>query len=235
MPTSEAILRVSHLSKTYGRGLFSRKGHKALDDVSGKLFQYAHQPDGSWAGRDMGLPGNSTVQIVETDGTVLAEMAEGLTGPYAILAEAAECGANLIVLGTHGRKGLRRAIVGSVAGAVAAMAIGSAWYSPWLFANRWQALIGKTPEEMGNPVTAMAVAFLMFLLMGFGMSWIIPNDSSVGIGMMWGFIGFWGFALPTTVINGVFERRPWSLMAIYLGYLLVSMLVMAAIISFLGG
>jgi hypothetical protein len=126
-------------------------------------------------------------------------------------------------------------LVGSIAGAVAAMAIGSAWYSPWLFGNRWQALIGKAPEEMGNPVTAMAVAALMFLLMGFGMSWIIPDGSSVGIGMMWGFIGFWGFALPATVINGVFERRPWSLMAIYLGYLLVTMLVMAAVITFLGG
>lgn len=126
-------------------------------------------------------------------------------------------------------------LVGSVAGAVAAMAIGSAWYSPWLFGNRWQALIGKAPEEMGNPATAMAVAALMFLLMGFGMSWIIPDGSSVGIGMMWGFIGFWGFALPATVINGVFERRPWSLMAIYLGYLLVTMLVMAAVITFLGG
>jgi len=126
-------------------------------------------------------------------------------------------------------------VVGSIAGAVAAMAIGSAWYSPWLFGNRWQALIGKAPEEMGNPASAMAVAALMFVLMGFGMSWIIPDGSSVGIGMMWGFIGFWGFALPATVINGVFERRPWSLMAIYLGYLLVTMLVMAAVITFLGG
>jgi hypothetical protein len=126
-------------------------------------------------------------------------------------------------------------LVGSIAGAVAAMAIGSLWYSPWLFANRWQALIGKMPDELGNPVTAMVAASLMFVLMGFGMSWIIPNGSSVGIGMMWGFIGFWGFALPTVVINGAFERRPWSLLAIYLGYLLVSMLVMAAIITFLGG
>ena len=126
-------------------------------------------------------------------------------------------------------------LVGAIAGAVAAMAIGSVWYSPWLFANRWQALIGKTPDEMGNPVTAMAIAALMFLLMGFGMSWIIPNGSSIPIGIMWGFIGFWGFALPATVVNGVFERRPWSLMAIYLGYLLVSMLVMAAVITFLGG
>ncbi len=126
-------------------------------------------------------------------------------------------------------------VVGSIAGAVAAMAIGSAWYSSWLFGNRWQALIGKAPDEMGNPITAMAVAALMFLLMGFGMSWIIPDGSSVGLGMMWGFIGFWGFAIPATVINGVFERRPWSLMGIYLGYLLVTMLVMAAVISFLGG
>jgi hypothetical protein len=126
-------------------------------------------------------------------------------------------------------------LVGSIAVAVAAMAIGSLWYSPWLFANRWQALIGKTPDELGNPVTAMVTAALMFVLMGFGMSWIIPNGSSIGIGMMWGFIGFWGFALPTVVINGVFERRPWTLLAIYLGYLLVSMLVMAAIITFLGG
>jgi hypothetical protein len=126
-------------------------------------------------------------------------------------------------------------VVGAIAGAVAAMAIGSLWYSPWLFAARWQALVGKSDEELGNPMAAMAVAGLMFVLMGAGMSWIIPNDATIGIGMMWGFIGFWGFALPATVVNGVFERRPWSLMAIYLGYLLVSMLVMAAVITFLGG
>lgn len=126
-------------------------------------------------------------------------------------------------------------VIGAIAGAVAAMAIGSLWYSPWMFGARWQALIGKSDEELGNPVTAMAIASLMFLLMGIGMSWIIPNDSSIGVGMMWGFIAFWGFAVPATVINAVFERRAWSLVAIYLGYLLISMLVMAAIISFLGG
>jgi hypothetical protein len=52
---------------------------------------------------------------------------------------------------------------------------------------------------------------------------------------MWGFIGFWGFALPTIVVNSVFERRSWTLVAIYLGYLLISMLVMAGLIAFLGG
>ena len=126
-------------------------------------------------------------------------------------------------------------VIGAIAGAVASMAIGSLWYSPWMFAGRWQALIGKSDEELGNPVPAMPLASFFFLIMASGFRFITPNDSSIGIGMMWGFIGFWGFALPATVINAVFERRAWSLVAIYLGYLLVSVLVMAAIITFLGG
>ena len=125
--------------------------------------------------------------------------------------------------------------LGALAGGLSAMVIGALWYSPWMFAGRWQALIGKSDDELGNPVTAMLVALVMFIVMGAGMSWIIPDDSEIGIGLMWGFIGFWGFALPTTIINGVFERRPWQLMAIYLGYLLISMLVMAAFITYLGG
>jgi hypothetical protein len=126
-------------------------------------------------------------------------------------------------------------LIGAIAGGVAAMAIGALWYSPLLFANRWQALIGATPEDLGNPVMAMVIATAMFILMGIGMSWIIPNDASVGIGLMWGFIGFWGFVLPATVINGVFERRGWALMAIYLGYMLIAGLVMALVITLLGG
>jgi uncharacterized membrane protein len=125
--------------------------------------------------------------------------------------------------------------VGTLAGAVAALVIGAAWYSPWLFGNRWQQLIGRSDEELGSPAVAMAVSFVMFLIMGAGMSWIVPDDQGVGRSMMWGFIGFWGFALPAVVINGMFERRRWALLAIYLGYLLVAMLVMAAVIGFLGG
>lgn len=39
---------------------------KLLDDVSGKLMMYARQPDGSWTGREMQLPSNSTIQIAAT-------------------------------------------------------------------------------------------------------------------------------------------------------------------------
>ena len=126
-------------------------------------------------------------------------------------------------------------LLGAIAGAVGAMAIGSLWYSPWLFANRWQELIGKAPDEMGSPVAAMGIATLMFVLVGIGMSWIIPDDATIGIGLMWGFLVFWAFVLPAVVVNGVFERASWALMAIYLGYMLIASLVMAALITFLGG
>ena len=125
--------------------------------------------------------------------------------------------------------------LGAVAGALSAMVIGALWYSPWMFGARWQGLIGRTDEELGNPALAMVIAALAFVVMGAGMSWIIPDDVSVPVGIMWGFIGFWGFALPAIVVNSVFERRSWTLVFIYLGYLLISMLVMAGLIAFLGG
>ncbi len=61
---------------------------KALDDVSGKLFQYVRQPDGSWAGRDMDLPGNSTLHIAETVGKqdIAFVTVEGMLQPTTLVA-----------------------------------------------------------------------------------------------------------------------------------------------------
>jgi Protein of unknown function (DUF1761) len=126
-------------------------------------------------------------------------------------------------------------LLGAVVGAAAAMGIGALWYSPFLFGNRWQSLIGKAPEEMGSPVVSMLVATVMFLLFGVGLSWILPDGASLGTGLMWSFLAFWAFVLPATVINGVFEGRGWRLAAIYLGYMLVATLVIGAILIFLGG
>lgn len=61
---------------------------KALDDVSGKLFQYVRQPDGRWAGRDMDLPGNSTLHIAETAGKqdIAFVTVEGMLQPTTLVA-----------------------------------------------------------------------------------------------------------------------------------------------------
>ena len=61
---------------------------KALDDVSGKLFAYARQPDGKWSGRDLKLPANSTIHIVGTaDKQDLAfATVEGMLQPTTLVA-----------------------------------------------------------------------------------------------------------------------------------------------------
>ena len=126
-------------------------------------------------------------------------------------------------------------LLGAVIGAAAAMGIGALWYSPLLFGNRWQALIGRSPEELGTPVVSMVIATVMFLIFGIGLSWIVPEGADLGVGLMWAFLAFWAFVLPATVINGVFEGRGWPLMVIYLGYMLLATLVIGAIITLVGG
>ena len=126
-------------------------------------------------------------------------------------------------------------LLGAVIGAAAAMGIGALWYSPVLFGSRWQALIGKRPDEMGSPVVSMVIATAMFLIFGIGLSWIVPDGADLGVGLMWAFLAFWAFVLPATVINGVFEGRGWPLMVIYLGYMLVATLVIGAIVALMGG
>ena len=61
---------------------------KVLDDVSGKLFQYARQPGGQWAGRDMNLPGNSTIHLAGTADKqdIAFATVEGMLQPTALMA-----------------------------------------------------------------------------------------------------------------------------------------------------
>ena len=126
-------------------------------------------------------------------------------------------------------------LLGTLVAAVVGMMVGGIWYAPPVFGNRWQALIGKSSEELNSPLMAMGVSFVMYLLMGAALSWIIPDGSSLGIGLMWGFIGFWGFALPIVVVNAVFEARRWALTWMYLGNLLLAILAMSGAITLLGG
>jgi len=61
---------------------------KALDDVSGKLFQYARQPNGQWAGRDMNLPANSTIHLAGTADKqdIAFATVEGMLQPTTLMA-----------------------------------------------------------------------------------------------------------------------------------------------------
>jgi hypothetical protein len=53
---------------------------------------------------------------------------------------------------------------------VAAMAIGTVWFSPMLFAKSWVREMGKTPDQLGNPIIAIVNALIMYLIAAVAMS-----------------------------------------------------------------
>src|SRR5580704_17432392 len=53
---------------------------------------------------------------------------------------------------------------------VAAMVIGAVWFSPVLFAKIWVREMGKPFEQLGNPVTSMVNAVIMYLISAVAMS-----------------------------------------------------------------
>lgn len=123
--------------------------------------------------------------------------------------------------------------LGIVLATVAAMAIGSLWYSKYLFGTPWQKLVGLKDSDMKK---GMMPSMLVMLLMAFVSAFVlqrflvIANPGDVLSALK---VGFWlwlGFVLTYAVGNGMFEKRPPKLMAINLANQLVTLLVMAAIL-----
>lgn len=120
--------------------------------------------------------------------------------------------------------------------AVAAMLLGSIWYSPLLFGNIWMNLINKTKEELRSTNTPKTylVAFISELIMAFILYHIIiySKADSLTDGLLTGFWVWLGFVGTTAIINFMFEGRKLKQYFIDTFYHLVSLLLMGAIISF---
>ena len=122
-----------------------------------------------------------------------------------------------------------------IAATVSAMAVGSLWYSPLLFMKRWQAELGKTPEQMGNPMLAVGNSVVMYLIAAVGLSMVFDwkgvgsiSDALMTAGAIWAvFVG--SMELLHDRYNGA--SAVFSL--INCGNTLVSFLAMGAVISWL--
>jgi hypothetical protein len=121
-----------------------------------------------------------------------------------------------------------------VVAAIVALVIGAGWFSRYLFGERWQAAVGKGQEEMGSPATAMAIAFIGYLVMATVLARVMPAGASVGVALMWGFMVWLGFMATATLISSAFEGAIGAAQWIYLGNLLVVSLAMAVVIAVVG-
>ena len=113
--------------------------------------------------------------------------------------------------------------------------LGMFWYDPHLFGNRWLAAIGKTPEQAQQTPMLMPIiaSFIYYLLMAYVLAWVIVRTGAQNAkrGMAVAFVMWFAFVVTTSSIQYGFEGRPAVLYCINLGYTLVGMLLMGAIVG----
>jgi hypothetical protein len=127
---------------------------------------------------------------------------------------------------------------------VASFAIGGVWYAP-LFGKVWAAAMGfpASSRPSGREIARGSLLNLLGLVLtGFVLAhevavwrpstWGAGADSAPAVyGFFAGFFIWLGFVVPI-LFNGVaFERKSWKIFAINAGYQLISLEVMAMILS----
>ncbi len=120
--------------------------------------------------------------------------------------------------------------------AVVKFVIGAVWYAPPVLGKRWQALIGLTQEQVSTGlVPALIVEIVGDVVMAYVLARLIIDYGAPTpqAGVLIGFMAWLGFLAPVYIAQIFYERRSVQLVAINLGYLLVSLGIMGAIIGWM--
>jgi hypothetical protein len=120
------------------------------------------------------------------------------------------------------------------------MVVGTVWYLPKTFGNRWQALTGADPNQpkskaaayggsfIASAITAIVLALAIeFVVYGLGGSFLIAA-------LITGVVLWAGFTAARILVHELFESRDLRIWLITAAYELVTILVMAAIIGLFG-
>jgi len=121
----------------------------------------------------------------------------------------------------------------ALAAVLAAYALGAVWYAPPVLGNAWLRALGKRKEELGSPVRAMAIQFLLTLVTATVLALLIVRFGAItwAEGAAIGLIA--GVGLVATGLASDYLFSGWSLRlyAIQVAYKLVSLAVMGAILG----
>jgi hypothetical protein len=117
--------------------------------------------------------------------------------------------------------------------AISAFLVGGLWYSPVMFGALWKRAnhFGEV-EPAGNPGKIFGISFILSLVMAFNLA-VFLNDpkTTVSWGATAGFLAGFGWVAMGIGIVSLFERRPWSYVAVNGGYLTTALVLMGAILG----
>ncbi|MBI3957148.1 MAG: DUF1761 domain-containing protein [Candidatus Kerfeldbacteria bacterium] len=117
---------------------------------------------------------------------------------------------------------------------LSSMVVGAIWYAKPLFGNAWMRLEGMTEEKakqkMGVSYSGM---FILALVLAYVLAHFVDytNATTIGAGMTTGFWLWLGFVFTTKGASYLFGQKSMKLFFIDVGYHLVEILVMGAILA----
>jgi hypothetical protein len=127
--------------------------------------------------------------------------------------------------------------LGILLAAIATMILGSIWYSPLLFGERWMKLMGITKESLAKEkqkeIQAFyAINFIADIVSAFILSRLIVFLAmpALGYALLLAFLVWLGFAVPILLGSVLWEGKPLTLFYINAGYRLASFLLMALVV-----
>jgi len=116
---------------------------------------------------------------------------------------------------------------------VVAYAIGAVWYAPPVFGNRWMAALGKSKEQLGDPVKLMVAQFFLTLVIASVLAAVVVRFGAVTWieGAAIGFVLSLGFVATSLLSDWMFCGFNMRLYWIQAGHKAVYFPLMGAILG----
>jgi len=107
-----------------------------------------------------------------------------------------------------------------LAATVAAFVLGGLWYSPVLFAKKWQAAAGLSDEQLksGNAALIFGGSFVLAFIASACFAMFLGPNPGLNFGASTGFAAGLCWVATSFGINGLFQRERLSLVLINAGY-----------------
>lgn len=121
--------------------------------------------------------------------------------------------------------------------AVAAQAIGAAWYSPLLFGKAWMTEVGLSAEQLSGRGRQARIGYLVAVLGSLIAAWVLAmlvqasGATNIVDGIVLALMVGVGFVASAMAVNYVFESKSLRIFLINAGYPVLSVLIMGVILT----